>query len=157
MRVTGSSIPIQEAATTGSCASVGPFTRLRPGAKLGSHSNIGNFVEAKNVDIGEKVKANHLSYLGDGTIGSESNIGAGTIFCNYDGFHKHRTQIGKESFIGSNTSLVAPVKLGKGVIIGSGSVITKNVPDGTLALERSSQIHKKGWATRFRTMMLRKK
>lgn len=138
-------------------AEVGPFARLRPGADLGTRSKIGNFVEVKNVTVEEGAKANHLSYLGDGRVGSGANIGAGTIFCNYDGFFKHRTDIGEGAFIGSNTALVAPVSVGPGAFIGSGSVITKNVPADALALERNEQSVHEGWAAKFRTMMQRRK
>ena len=109
----------------GRAARVGPFARLRPNANLGAHVHVGNFVEVKNSTLGEGAKANHLSYLGDGDIGEGANIGAGTIFCNYDGFNKHRTEIGAGAFVGSNSSLVAPVKIGAGAYIGSGSVITE--------------------------------
>ncbi len=138
-------------------AIVGPFARLRPGADLGENVHIGNFVEVKNVTMGAGSKANHLAYLGDGAVGSKANIGAGTIFCNYDGFLKHRTEIGEGAFIGSNSSLVAPIKIGAGAYIGSGSVITKNVADDALALERSDQEVREGWASKFRTMMARRK
>ncbi len=111
----------------------------------------------KNVAVADGAKANHLSYLGDGSVGSGANIGAGTIFCNYDGFLKHKTEIGEGAFIGSNSSLVAPVKIGDGAYIGSGSVITKDVAPGALALERSSQEERPGWAEKFRTMMARRK
>jgi bifunctional UDP-N-acetylglucosamine pyrophosphorylase/glucosamine-1-phosphate N-acetyltransferase len=119
--------------------------------------HVGNFVEVKNVTLGEGAKANHLSYLGDGTVGAGSNIGAGTIFCNYDGFNKHRTEIGAGAFIGSNSSLVAPVKIGDGAYVGSGSVITKDVAAGALALERSKQEERPGWAAKFRAMMGKRK
>ncbi|MGZ5852346.1 MAG: bifunctional UDP-N-acetylglucosamine diphosphorylase/glucosamine-1-phosphate N-acetyltransferase GlmU, partial [Hyphomicrobium sp.] len=114
-------------------ARVGPFARLRPGADLGPRVHVGNFVEIKNSTLGEGAKANHLSYVGDGDVGGGANIGAGTIFCNYDGFNKHRTVIGPGAFIGSNSSLVAPVKIGDGAYIGSGSVITRDVAAGALA------------------------
>ena len=146
-----------EGATIGRGARVGPFARLRPGARLGADVHIGNFVEVKNVALGDGAKANHLSYLGDGSVGANANIGAGTIFCNYDGFNKSKTEIGAGAFIGSNTSLVAPVRVGAGAYIGSGSVITKDVPDDALALERSEQDTRPGWAARFRTMMARRK
>ena len=107
--------------------------------------------------LGVGAKANHLSYVGDGTVGAGANIGAGTIFCNYDGFAKHRTEVGEGAFVGSNTSLVAPVKVGDGAYIGSGSVITKNVAAGALALERSPQEERPGWAAKFRTMMAKRK
>jgi bifunctional UDP-N-acetylglucosamine pyrophosphorylase/glucosamine-1-phosphate N-acetyltransferase len=119
--------------------------------------HVGNFVEVKNVTLGAGAKANHLSYLGDGSVGAHANIGAGTIFCNYDGFNKQRTEIGEGAFVGSNTSLVAPVKVGAGAYIGSGSVITKDVTPGALALERSSQEERPGWAEKFRTLMSRRK
>jgi bifunctional UDP-N-acetylglucosamine pyrophosphorylase/glucosamine-1-phosphate N-acetyltransferase len=146
-----------ERARIGRNARVGPFARLRPGAILGTDVHIGNFVEVKNVTLGVGAKANHLSYLGDGTVGAGANIGAGTIFCNYDGFGKHRTEVGEGAFVGSNTSLVAPVKIGDGAYIGSGSVITKNVPADALALERSPQEERPGWAAKFRTMMSKRK
>ncbi len=138
-------------------ARVGPFARLRPGADLGPDVHVGNFVEVKNVAMGAGAKANHLAYLGDGSVGPGANIGAGTIFCNYDGFFKHKTEIGAGAFVGSNSSLVAPVKIGDGAYVGSGSVITKDVPAGALALERSTQEERPGWAEKFRAMMARKK
>ncbi|HZB38425.1 MAG TPA: bifunctional UDP-N-acetylglucosamine diphosphorylase/glucosamine-1-phosphate N-acetyltransferase GlmU [Beijerinckiaceae bacterium] len=131
-------------------ASVGPFARLRPGAAIGAKARIGNFVEVKNAEIGPGAKANHLAYLGDATIGEGSNIGAGTITCNYDGFDKHRTEIGKGAFVGTNSSLVAPVSIGEGAYIGSGSVITDDVPADALALGRGRQAIKQGWAKAFR-------
>jgi bifunctional UDP-N-acetylglucosamine pyrophosphorylase/glucosamine-1-phosphate N-acetyltransferase len=146
-----------EGARIGAGAEVGPFARLRPGTDLGSKVRIGNFVEIKNSVLGTGAKANHLSYVGDGTIGPRANIGAGTIFCNYDGFFKHRTEIGEGAFIGSNTSLVAPVKIGRDAYVGSGSVITKDVPAEALALERSKQEERPGWAAKFRSMMARRK
>ncbi len=146
-----------EGAQIGRGARIGPFARLRPGAALGADTHIGNFVEVKNVTMGAGAKANHLSYLGDGSVGEGANIGAGTIFCNYDGFFKHKTEIGAGAFVGSNSSLVAPLKIGDGAYIGSGSVITKDVAAGSLALERSKQDERAGWAEKFRTMMARKK
>jgi len=146
-----------ESAHIGSGARVGPFARLRPGADIGASARVGNFVELKNVRLGEGAKANHLAYLGDADVGARSNIGAGTIFCNYDGFLKYRTEIGEKVFIGSNSSLVAPVKIGEGAYIGSGSVITKNVSADALALGRSEQVERPGWAAKFRTMMARRK
>ena len=133
---------------SGKGASVGPFARLRPGAELGAKSRIGNFVEVKAAELGEGAKANHLAYIGDGRVGDGANIGAGTIFCNYDGKAKHRTEIGKGAFIGSNSALVAPVKIGDGAYVGSGSVITDNVPAGALALGRGRQVNKADWAAR---------
>ncbi len=146
-----------EGATIRRGARVGPFARLRPGADLGPDVHIGNFVEVKNVTLGAGAKANHLAYLGDGDVGAKANIGAGTIFCNYDGFDKHRTEIGAGAFIGSNSSLVAPIKIGAGAYVGSGSVISKNVAADALALERSPQEEREGWAAKFRTMMARRK
>jgi len=146
-----------EGARIGRGARIGPFARLRPGADLGADTHVGNFVEVKNVTLGAGAKANHLSYLGDGSVGAGANIGAGTIFCNYDGFFKHKTEIGAGAFVGSNSSLVAPVKIGADAYIGSGSVITKDVAPGSLALERSKQEERPEWAAKFRTMMARKK
>jgi bifunctional UDP-N-acetylglucosamine pyrophosphorylase/glucosamine-1-phosphate N-acetyltransferase len=123
-------------------AIAGPYARLRPGAYLEASSQVGNFVEVKNATLGRGAKANHLSYLGDASIGEGANIGAGTITCNYDGYKKHRTSIGPNSFIGSHTALVAPVNVGENSIIGAGSTITKDVPDNTLALSRPEQISK---------------
>jgi bifunctional UDP-N-acetylglucosamine pyrophosphorylase/glucosamine-1-phosphate N-acetyltransferase len=135
-----------QGAHVGKGASVGPFARLRPGAKLGAKSRIGNFVEVKAAELGEGAKANHLAYIGDGSVGANANIGAGTIFCNYDGKAKHRTEVGKGAFIGSNSALVAPVKVGDDAYVGSGSVITDDVPAGALALGRGRQVNKPGWA-----------
>ncbi|HEX5958435.1 MAG TPA: bifunctional UDP-N-acetylglucosamine diphosphorylase/glucosamine-1-phosphate N-acetyltransferase GlmU [Hyphomicrobiaceae bacterium] len=133
-------------------ARVGPFARLRPGADIGADAHIGNFVEVKNATIEAGAKANHLSYIGDGRVGEGANIGAGTIFCNYDGFAKHFTDVGNGAFVGSNSSLVAPVKIGAGAYVGSGSVITRDVePDG-LALERATQEVRPGWAAKFRRL-----
>ncbi len=138
-------------------AIVGPFARLRPGAVIGPDVHIGNFVEVKNVDMGAGAKANHLAYLGDGMVGEGANIGAGTIFCNYDGFSKHRTEVGAQAFIGSNSALVAPVKIGDGAFVGSGSVISRDVNPDALALERNEQVERPGWAAKFRRMMSRKR
>jgi bifunctional UDP-N-acetylglucosamine pyrophosphorylase/glucosamine-1-phosphate N-acetyltransferase len=139
-----------EGARVGKGASVGPFARLRPGARLGEGSRVGNFVEIKAAEIGAGAKINHLSYIGDATIGAASNIGAGTITCNYDGYAKHRTDIGDNAFVGTNSSLVAPVKIGAGAYIGSGSVITDDVAPDALALGRGRQVEKPGWAKEFR-------
>jgi bifunctional UDP-N-acetylglucosamine pyrophosphorylase/glucosamine-1-phosphate N-acetyltransferase len=146
-----------EGASIASGARIGPFARLRPGARLGQDVHVGNFVEVKNVEMGDGAKANHLAYLGDGAVGPKANIGAGTIFCNYDGFNKNRTEIGAGAFVGSNSSLVAPVKIGAGAYVGSGSVITKDVPADALALERAPLDTREGWAARFRTSMSRRK
>jgi len=137
-------------ATIGKGASVGPYARLRPGTVLGEGARIGNFVETKAAAIDAGAKVNHLTYIGDAHIGSGANIGAGTITCNYDGFDKHKTEIGAGAFIGSNSSLVAPVKIGDGAYIGSGSVITREVAADALALERSEQATRPGWAKQFR-------
>jgi len=131
-------------------AELGPFCHLRPGAHIGERARIGNFVEVKQSRIGRGSKANHLAYIGDAVVGEEVNIGAGTITCNYDGVRKHETRIGDRAFIGTNTSLVAPVTIGEGAHIGAGSVITRDVPPGALALERSPQVVKEGWAARRR-------
>ena len=138
-------------------ALVGPYARLRPGTSLGDGAKIGNFVETKAAILEAGVKVNHLSYIGDTHVGARTNIGAGTITCNYDGFSKHKTTIGKGAFIGTNSSLVAPVKIGNGAYIGSGSVITKDVPDDALAVERSPQTNREGGAARIREMKTRGK
>ncbi len=139
-----------EGTTVASGAAVGPFVRLRPGAQIGPRSKVGNFVEIKNAVLGDGVKAGHLSYLGDGDIGAGTNIGAGTIFCNYDGYDKARTTIGEGAFIGSNSALVAPVTIGDGAIVGAGSTVTGDVPANALALGRGRQVVKEGRATVFR-------
>jgi bifunctional UDP-N-acetylglucosamine pyrophosphorylase/glucosamine-1-phosphate N-acetyltransferase len=146
-----------EGAHVGKGARVGPFARLRPGAKLGADVHIGNFVEVKAATVEDGAKANHLAYIGDARVGAGANIGAGTITCNYDGFAKHKTDIGAGAFIGTNSSLVAPVKIGDGAYIGSGSVITEDVPDDALALERAQQTIKEGWAKRLRAVRLARK
>jgi len=137
-------------ATIGKEVSVGPFARLRPGTQLGDGARIGNFVEVKEATIEAGAKANHLSYIGDAFVGAGANIGAGTITCNYDGTAKHRTTIGDNAFIGSNSALVAPVEIGTGAYVGSGSVVTADVPADALALARSRQVVKEGWASRLR-------
>ena len=139
-----------EGADVGAGAVVGPFARLRPGAELGSNVRIGNFVEVKNSTMDEGSKANHLAYVGDTHVGAKANLGAGTITCNYDGFRKHRTEIGKGVFVGSNTALVAPVKIGEGAFIGSGSVISKNVPADALVVTRGPLDQREGWAAKMR-------
>lgn len=146
-----------EGAVIGANASIGPFARLRPGSRLGKNSKVGNFVELKKAEVGEGAKVNHLSYVGDASVGARANIGAGTITCNYDGFLKYGTVIGSGAFIGSNTALVAPVSVGDGAIVGAGSVITRDVEADSLAIERNEQKTISGWALRFRQRMMNKK
>jgi len=138
-----------EGAHVGQGASVGPHARLRPGARLGAKTRVGNFVEVKEATIEAGAKVPHLTYIGDARVGENANVGAGTITCNYDGAAKHRTDIGKDAFIGSNSALVAPVAIGEGAYIGSGSVITRDVPAGALAVGRGRQVVKEGWAARL--------
>ncbi|GAB4239628.1 MAG: bifunctional UDP-N-acetylglucosamine diphosphorylase/glucosamine-1-phosphate N-acetyltransferase GlmU [Methyloligellaceae bacterium] len=139
-----------EEAHVGKGATVGPYARLRPGTRIGEGARVGNFVEVKNATLGAGAKVNHLSYVGDASVGKEANIGAGTITCNYDGFAKHRTEIGANAFIGSNAALVAPVKIGDGAYVGSGSVISRNVPANALALTRGPFDLRENWAARMR-------
>ncbi len=146
-----------EGATVLSGAQIGPYARLRPGTLLEQGSKVGNFVETKNTVLGPGAKANHLTYLGDAVIGSGANIGAGTITCNYNGFQKSRTEIGHGAFIGSNSALVAPVRVGDGAIVAAGSVITQDVEPNALALGRVRQEAKPGWAHRFREKMKARK
>ena len=145
-----------EGATIGAKARIGPFARIRPGTRLAENTKVGNFVELKKAEISKGAKVNHLSYVGDASVGARANIGAGTITCNYDGFGKYRTEIGEDAFIGSNTALVAPVTIGDGAIVGAGSVITRDVEPDSLAVERSEQKGVAGWAKRFRERMTRK-
>jgi len=137
--------------------SVGPFARLRPGAALEEGSRVGNFVEVKNSRLGKGAKANHLTYLGDADVGAGANIGAGTITCNYDGYFKYRTVIGERAFIGSNSALIAPVRIGADAIVAAGSAVSRDVSDGELRLMRGEQLVKPGWADRFHDAMKRKK
>ena len=139
-----------EGARVGAGATIGPYARLRPGAALAEKAKVGNFVEIKNARVAAGAKVNHLTYIGDADIGANANIGAGTITCNYDGFFKYRTVIGENAFIGSNSALVAPVTVGAGAYVGSGSVVTKDVPADSLAVARGRQIEKGGWAQAFR-------
>ena len=139
-----------EGCTIAAQASIGPYARLRPEAEIGVGARIGNFVEVKKARIEDGAKVNHLSYIGDARVGAGANIGAGTITCNYDGFFKSFTDIGKGAFIGSNTALVAPVKVGDGAIVGAGSTITRDVTADALAVERSKQDGRQGWAAAFR-------
>jgi len=145
-----------EGADIGAKAKIGPFARIRPGTRIAEGAKAGNFVELKNADVGRGAKVNHLSYVGDASVGAGANIGAGTITCNYDGFGKHRTEIGEGAFIGSNSALVAPVRVGDGAIVGAGSVITQDVEADSLAIERNEQKGISGWARRFRERMARK-
>jgi bifunctional UDP-N-acetylglucosamine pyrophosphorylase / glucosamine-1-phosphate N-acetyltransferase len=145
-----------EGAIIGAKARIGPFARIRPGTRLADRSKVGNFVELKKAEVGEGAKVNHLSYVGDAEVGARSNIGAGTITCNYDGFGKYRTVIGEGAFIGSNSALVAPVTIGAGAIVGAGSVITRDVEPDSLAVERTEQRGIAGWARRFRERMMGK-
>jgi bifunctional UDP-N-acetylglucosamine pyrophosphorylase / glucosamine-1-phosphate N-acetyltransferase len=137
---------VLEESTIAAGAQIGPFAHLRPGSEIGEDAHVGNFVETKKARLGKGSKANHLTYLGDADIGEGANIGAGTITCNYDGVHKHATRIGKRVFVGSDTSLVAPITVGDGAYIGAGSCITKDVPADALAVARGRQITKLGWA-----------
>ncbi|MCY1299681.1 Bifunctional protein GlmU [compost metagenome] len=139
-----------EGATVRAGATVGPFARLRPGADLGENSKVGNFCEVKKAEIGAGAKVNHLTYIGDAFVGAGSNIGAGTITCNYDGVNKHETRIGENAFIGSNSSLVAPVTIGDGALVASGSVITEDVPADAVAFGRARQEIKPGRARLLR-------
>ena len=150
-----------EGARIGAGSTIGPFARLRPGTDIGEDVHIGNFVELKNTTMSPGAKANHLAYVGDSEVGEKANIGAGTITCNYDGFEKHRTIIGQGAFIGSNSALVAPIRIGDGAIVGAGSTVSRDVPQDALSVERSKQINLSGRAKIFReervTIEVRKK
>jgi bifunctional UDP-N-acetylglucosamine pyrophosphorylase / glucosamine-1-phosphate N-acetyltransferase len=146
-----------EGATLAAGAEIGPYARLRPGAVLGEKAKVGNFVEIKKATLGKGAKASHLSYIGDAEVGADANIGAGTITCNYDGYFKHKTVIGERAFIGSNSSLIAPVKIGRDAIVGAGSAVSRDVADGELRLVRAEQLVKPGWADRFHDAMKKKK
>jgi bifunctional UDP-N-acetylglucosamine pyrophosphorylase/glucosamine-1-phosphate N-acetyltransferase len=139
-----------EGAAIESGAVIGPYARLRSGSRIGPNAKVGNFVETKNTTLGQGAKANHLTYLGDAEVGAKSNIGAGTITCNYDGFLKEKTTIGANAFIGSNAALVAPVTIGAGAIVAAGSVITRDVEADAMAVARGPQVDKPGWAAKFR-------
>jgi bifunctional UDP-N-acetylglucosamine pyrophosphorylase/glucosamine-1-phosphate N-acetyltransferase len=144
---------IAEDSTVGDAAVIGPYARLRLGSQIGPEAHVGNFVETKKTSLGRGAKANHLSYLGDAEIGERTNIGAGTITCNYDGVNKSTTKIGAGAFIGSDTTLVAPVSIGDGAYIGAASCITKDVPADSLGLTRPEQVVKEGWATAKRARL----
>jgi bifunctional UDP-N-acetylglucosamine pyrophosphorylase / glucosamine-1-phosphate N-acetyltransferase len=146
-----------EGARIASGAEVGPYARLRPGAVLEEKSKIGNFVEMKKAVLGRGAKANHLTYLGDAEVGADANIGAGTITCNYDGYFKHKTVIGERAFIGSNSALIAPLRIGADAIVAAGSAVTRDVADGELRLVRAEQLVKPGWADSFHDAMKKKK
>ena len=142
--------------TVGAGAKIGPFAHLRPASEIGEDAHVGNFVETKKAKLGKGAKANHLSYIGDAEVGERSNIGAGTITCNYDGVNKHKTRIGMDAFIGSDSTLVAPVEVGDGAYVGAGSCITKNVPADSLAVSRAPQVVREGWATARRALQKKK-
>jgi bifunctional UDP-N-acetylglucosamine pyrophosphorylase / glucosamine-1-phosphate N-acetyltransferase len=146
-----------EGAVVEAGADVGPFARLRPGTEVGGGARVGNFVETKNAVLRAGAKANHLTYLGDATVGAGANVGAGTITCNYDGFSKHRTEIGEGAFVGSNTALVAPVRVGAGAVVGAGSTITADVPADALAVARGQQTTREGYAPRLRDRLQQRK
>ena len=146
-----------EGATLAQGVEIGPYARLRPGAVLEKGAKVGNFVEVKNATLGEGAKANHLTYLGDASVGAGANIGAGTITCNYDGYFKHRTVIGQGAFIGSNSALIAPVTIGRDAIVAAGSAVSRDVADGELRMVRAEQLVKPGWADRFHDAMKKKK
>jgi bifunctional UDP-N-acetylglucosamine pyrophosphorylase/glucosamine-1-phosphate N-acetyltransferase len=146
-----------EGATIGEGVSVGPFARLRPGTKLARGARVGNFVEVKNAEFGEGAKANHLTYVGDASVGAGANLGAGTITCNYDGYFKYRTTNGDRAFIGSNSALIAPVSIGADAIVAAGSAVSRDVAAGELRMVRAEQLVKPGWADRFHDTMKQKK
>lgn len=146
-----------EGANVASGTEIGPYARLRPGARVEEGAKVGNFVEMKNAVLGPGAKANHLTYLGDAEVGAGANIGAGTITCNYDGYFKYKTVIGPRAFIGSNSSLIAPVKIGADAIVAAGSAVTRDVADGELRMVRADQLVKPGWADRFHDAMKKKK
>jgi bifunctional UDP-N-acetylglucosamine pyrophosphorylase/glucosamine-1-phosphate N-acetyltransferase len=140
-------------ARIGSRAHIGPFAHLRPDSDIGDEAHVGNFVETKKTRLGKGAKANHLAYLGDGVVGAGANIGAGTIFCNYDGYRKHTTTIGDGAFIGSDSQLVAPVTVGAGAYVGTGTTVTRDVPPDALAIGRARQENKEGYASRLRAKL----
>lgn len=146
-----------EGASIASGATIGPFARLRPGARIDEQAHIGNFVEVKNARVEKGAKVNHLTYIGDARVGAKANVGAGTITCNYDGFEKHHTDIGAGAFIGSNSALVAPVKIGDGAMVAAGSVVTRDVPADALTVARGRQDDKPGFAAKFRAMKAARK
>jgi len=144
-------------AKVASRADIGPYARLRPGADIREKARVGNFVEIKNAVLGAGAKANHLSYVGDAEVGAGANLGAGTITCNYDGYFKYKTIIGERAFIGSNSALIAPVRIGADAIVAAGSAVSRDVAAGELRLVRAEQLVKPGWADQFHDAMRRKK
>jgi bifunctional UDP-N-acetylglucosamine pyrophosphorylase/glucosamine-1-phosphate N-acetyltransferase len=144
---------VAQGATIGDGAQIGPFSHLRPESRIEAEAHVGNFVETKKTTMRRGAKANHLAYLGDGEIGEGANIGAGTIFCNYDGFKKHRTEIGKGAFIGSDSQMVAPVRVGDGAYVATGTTVTRDVPEGALAISRVRQENKEGYADRLKARL----
>ena len=139
--------------TIGASAQIGPFSHLRPDSRIEEEAHIGNFVETKKTVVRKGAKANHLAYLGDGDIGEGANVGAGTIFCNYDGFKKHKTEIGKGAFIGSDSQIVAPIKIGDGAYVATGTTVTKDVPPDALAISRVRQENKEGYVPRLKARL----
>jgi bifunctional UDP-N-acetylglucosamine pyrophosphorylase / glucosamine-1-phosphate N-acetyltransferase len=144
---------VAQGAAIGELAQIGPFSHLRPESRVEAEAHVGNFVETKKTTVRRGAKANHLAYLGDGDIGEGANIGAGTIFCNYDGFRKHQTQIGPGAFIGSDSQIVAPVRIGAGAYVATGTTVTRDVPDGALAISRVRQENKEGYAERLKARL----
>lgn len=144
---------IATSSSIGEKAQIGPFSHLRPDSEIEADAHVGNFVETKKTRLGKGAKANHLAYLGDGDVGPGANIGAGTIFCNYDGFKKHRTEIGEGAFIGSDSQLVAPVRIGKGAYVATGTTVTRDVPDDALAIARVKQENKEGYASKLKARL----
>ncbi len=141
---------VVSSSNVGDAAQLGPFTHLRPQSEIEAEVHLGNFVETKNTRVRRGAKANHLAYLGDGDIGERANVGAGTIFCNYDGFNKHKTVIGADAFIGSDSQLVAPITIGRGAYVASGTTVVTDVPDDALALGRIKQENKLGYAPKLK-------
>jgi bifunctional UDP-N-acetylglucosamine pyrophosphorylase/glucosamine-1-phosphate N-acetyltransferase len=141
---------VATSASIGEAAQIGPFSHLRPDSIIERAAHIGNFVETKKTVVREGAKANHLAYLGDGDVGEGANIGAGTIFCNYDGFQKHKTEIGPGAFIGSDSQIVAPVRIGAGAYVATGTTVTRDIPDDALAIARVRQENKEGYAARLK-------
>jgi bifunctional UDP-N-acetylglucosamine pyrophosphorylase/glucosamine-1-phosphate N-acetyltransferase len=144
---------VAQDATIGDKAQIGPFSHLRPESVIEADAHVGNFVETKKTTVRRGAKANHLAYLGDGDVGEGANVGAGTIFCNYDGFKKHRTEIGAGAFIGSDTQIVAPVRIGAGAYVATGTTVTRDVPDGALAISRVRQENKEGYADKLKARL----